>query len=61
MILDRDVLRPRSHLRRKHECNRPLIVFINCDWLTEMTSQHHRDVSLNLDYKTNLLNKNHKR
>ena len=61
MILDRNVLRARSNLRRDRECYRPLIVFINCDWIFENTAQHRRGASLKLEYELNLLHKTHKR
>ena len=61
MILDHDVLHVRSYLQRNHECNRPLNFFVNYDWLFENTAQYHPGVSLNLEYKLNLLHNTHKR
>ena len=39
MILDRDVLRTRSHFWRKRVCNCLLIVFVNFDWIFKNTAQ----------------------
>ena len=39
MILDRDVLRTRSHLQSNQECDHPLILFVNFDCLLENTAQ----------------------
>ena len=61
MILDRDVLRARSYLQRNRECDCPLIVFVECDWILEKTVQYHRGVSLKFEHEINILHKTHKR
>ena len=33
IILDSDMLCARLHLRINYECDFPLIVFVNCDWI----------------------------
>ena len=60
MILDCNVLRTRLHLLSNHKCDRPLIIFVDCDWFFEKTVQHLWCVSLNLKYELNLLHKNEK-
>ena len=61
MIIDCDILRVRSHLRRNWECDCPLVVFVKCYRIFENTAQHRQGVSLKLGYELNLLHKNHKR
>ena len=61
MRLDCDVICMRSHLGINPECNRPLIVFVNCEWISEKTAQYCQGVSLKLEYKLNFLHKTHKR
>ena len=61
MILDHDVLRTRSYLWRNLECDRPLILFVNCDWIFGNTAQYHWGFTLKLEYKVNFLHKTHKR
>ena len=36
IILDSDVLCVRLHLRINYECDFPLIVFVNCDWISKI-------------------------
>ena len=61
MILDRDVLHTSLNLRRNHKCDRPLIGFVNRDWLLGKTAQHLRGVSLKLKCKLNVLHKTDER
>ena len=59
MILDHDVLHKRSHFQRHCECDCILVVFVNCDWIFEKTSQYRRGVSSKLEYEINFLCKTH--
>ena len=61
MILDRNVIRARLHLRRNCECDCPLIVFINCDYIFKNTTKYCQGVSLKLECKLNFLKKTQKR
>ena len=60
MILDRNVLRTRSHFLISCECDCPLIFFVNCDWGFKKTTQYRWGVSLQLEYKLNFFHKTHK-
>ena len=61
IILDCDVLRTRSYSWRNHECDRPLIVFVNCDYIFFYTTQYRRGVFLKLEYTLNFLHNTYKR
>ena len=45
----------------QHECNCPLIIFVNWDWNFEKTEHHFQGVSSKMEYKLNLLHKNDER
>ena len=60
MILDRSVLCRRLDFWRKCECNFPLIVLVNSEFLLENTAQYHWGVSLKLEYKLNFPHTYHK-
>ena len=60
-IFDSHVFGTRLHLKRNRECDCPLIVFVECDWILEKTVQYHRGVSLKFEHEINILHKTHKR
>ena len=57
MILDRNVIFTRSNFQSNRECDFPLNIFVNCDWIFENNAQHPQGVSLNLEYELNILHK----
>ena len=59
MILDSNVLLTKSYFWRNRDCNKPLIVFVNCDLVFEKTEQYCRCISLNFEYKLNFLRNTH--
>ena len=64
MVLDSNVLYMRLYLQGNHECDKSLIVFVNCYvcyWFFEKTTQYRRGVSLKFEYELNFLHNTHKR